>query len=320
MIEPILEFQAGINNGFKQIHEAHNLVRQVAGLSPIPNPQEGIGHALDGLGKGHDQIKANLRRGCRDNGINAEACQDIVDIMGVGGAALNGLANVLRAKKLAGLANGAKRGNDLVPKQAVSREALDLAKAQNAIKADQLKAVMGREAPAPKPTPRAAKANPKPAPKQTAAAQKGRGEGTPPQKMAPPAAKQTANQNPAKPAAVEKKTPAAVKKTEQKETGVHKNSNSYVGDTHVYSIQKVSDGKTYKVGESAQGYRKKDGASKRAEQQVRKLQQETGDLYQSKVRKEFDTKKDAREYETTLIKKTRELKGKDALPGNKGNH
>jgi hypothetical protein len=97
----------------------------------------------------------------------------------------------------------------------------------------------------------------------------------------------------------------------------HKNAKSYVGDTHVYSIQKVSDGKTHKVGQSAQGYRKKDGASKRAEQQARRLQRKTGEYYTTKVRKKFPNKKDALEYETKLIKRTRKIKGKDALQGNK---
>jgi hypothetical protein len=100
---------------------------------------------------------------------------------------------------------------------------------------------------------------------------------------------------------------------------VHKNSHQYVGKTHVYRIID-SDGKTYKIGESTQGVRKKDGASIRAEQQARKLHEQTGERYETEVRRTFSTKKEAYEYETKLIKKFREVQGKDTLPGNKGDH
>src|SRR5690606_32667068 len=48
-----------------------------------------------------------------------------------------------------------------------------------------------------------------------------------------------------------------------KETKVHKNSRSYDGETHVYAVRN-SDGTANKIGESAQGVRVRDGASKRA--------------------------------------------------------
>ena len=94
----------------------------------------------------------------------------------------------------------------------------------------------------------------------------------------------------------------------------HKNSLSYVGDTHVYRI-KGSDG-TYKIGESTQGVRKHDGASIRAEQQVRELQRETGEIYESKILKDFPDKRSAVEYQNQLRDRFRQRYGEDTLPGN----
>jgi hypothetical protein len=51
---------------------------------------------------------------------------------------------------------------------------------------------------------------------------------------------------------------------------VHKNSRAYQGESHVYVI-KAPDGSVHKVGKSSAGKRLSDGASKRAEAQVRKL-------------------------------------------------
>jgi len=106
-------------------------------------------------------------------------------------------------------------------------------------------------------------------------------------------------------------TPAAI-------PAPHKNSLSYVGETHVYRV-KGPNGKTYKIGESAQGTRVCDGASKRAEQQARRLTRETGDTYTTEIRKFFPNKASAREYETRLIERFRRLYGRDSLPGNKTN-
>ncbi|MGF1751951.1 hypothetical protein, partial [Vibrio cionasavignyae] len=96
---------------------------------------------------------------------------------------------------------------------------------------------------------------------------------------------------------------------------VHKNSLGYVGNAHVYRI-KGSDG-TYKIGESAQGLRKRDGASIRAEQQVRKLQRETGEIYESRILKTFPNKKAAVEYQDNLRDRFRRMYGHDTLPGNR---
>ncbi|MEW6536902.1 MAG: RHS repeat-associated core domain-containing protein, partial [Candidatus Auribacterota bacterium] len=97
---------------------------------------------------------------------------------------------------------------------------------------------------------------------------------------------------------------------------VHKNSLDYVGETHVYAL-KGEDG-YYKIGESAQGYRVRDGASIRAEQQVRKLRKETeGNQFFSRILKVFPDKKSAREYEKKLIERFRRLFEKDSLSGNK---
>ena len=99
---------------------------------------------------------------------------------------------------------------------------------------------------------------------------------------------------------------------------IHKNSLDYVGDTHVYAI-KDSKGATYRIGESAQGVRVRDGASIRAEQQVRKLRRETGKAYKSEILKTFPSKRAAREYETPLIERFKRMHGQNTLPGNKTN-
>ena len=95
---------------------------------------------------------------------------------------------------------------------------------------------------------------------------------------------------------------------------VHKNSLDYVGDAHVYRI-KGSDG-TYKIGESAQGLRIRDGASIRAEQQVRNLQRQTGEIYESKILKTFTSKRSAVEYQDKLRDRFRRIYGQYTLPGN----
>jgi hypothetical protein len=64
---------------------------------------------------------------------------------------------------------------------------------------------------------------------------------------------------------------------------IHKNSLDYVGETHVYSIHHAKTDIAAKVGQSAQGVRKRDGASRRAEQQVRKLRRQTGEEYYTKI-------------------------------------
>ncbi len=97
---------------------------------------------------------------------------------------------------------------------------------------------------------------------------------------------------------------------------IHKNKKEYIGTTHIYRIKK--NGKTYKIGQSAQGTRMKDGASKRAEQQARKLNRENpDDIYETEIRKTFNSKEEALAYEATLIKRFKRIFGEDALPGNK---
>jgi hypothetical protein len=98
---------------------------------------------------------------------------------------------------------------------------------------------------------------------------------------------------------------------------VHQNSLDYVGDTHVYRIKGPNG--THKIGESAQGTRVRDGASIRGEQQARRLTRETGDFYESDIRKTFPDKRSAREYETQLIELFRRMFGEDVLPGNSTN-
>ena len=98
---------------------------------------------------------------------------------------------------------------------------------------------------------------------------------------------------------------------------ISKNSLDFVGDTHVYRITGPKG--VHKIGESAQGTRKRDGASKRAELQARKLQRETGDYYETKILETFPGKRSARKRETRLIEQIRRRLGPDALPGNKTN-
>jgi hypothetical protein len=98
---------------------------------------------------------------------------------------------------------------------------------------------------------------------------------------------------------------------------IHGNSLDYVGDTHVYSIRGPNG--TYKIGQSMQGVRVSDGASIRAETQVRQLRKQTGDFYQSDIRRTFPDKSSARDYETKLIERFRRMYGDDSLPGNKTN-
>jgi hypothetical protein len=83
----------------------------------------------------------------------------------------------------------------------------------------------------------------------------------------------------------------------------------------VYRV-KGPDG-TYKIGESAQGVRVGDGASIPAEQQARRLTRETGDLFETDIRKTFPDKASARDYETRIIERFRRMYGENTLPGNK---
>jgi hypothetical protein len=86
---------------------------------------------------------------------------------------------------------------------------------------------------------------------------------------------------------------------------IHKNSNAFQGKSHVYAI-KAPDGSVHKIGKSSTGTRVTDGASKRAEAQVRKLNRE--DLtnggnggYSSEIRKDgFQSSGDAVSYETNM--------------------
>jgi hypothetical protein len=100
--------------------------------------------------------------------------------------------------------------------------------------------------------------------------------------------------------------------------GVNKNSRSYKGETHVYAVR-GPDGGVHKIGESAAGTRLRDGASKRAEKQVRALNRKDGPGYTSEIRKTFSDKDSARTYETNLIERFRSMYGQDKLPGNKTN-
>ncbi len=66
--------------------------------------------------------------------------------------------------------------------------------------------------------------------------------------------------------------------------------------------------------------RMKDGKSIRAEEQARKLHEQTGEYFRTQIRGNFSTKKQAHEYENNLIKKFKKVHGSNTLPGNKSEH
>lgn len=102
----------------------------------------------------------------------------------------------------------------------------------------------------------------------------------------------------------------------QTATSTHGNSLSNSAETHVYVIRDPQ-GRAYKIGESAQGVRVGDGASIRAEQQVRDLIRQNGPGYTSEIRRTFPGgKAPARTYETNFIERFRRMFGDDQLPGN----
>ena len=95
----------------------------------------------------------------------------------------------------------------------------------------------------------------------------------------------------------------------------HGNSLANTADTHVYVIRDPAE-RAFKIGESAQGVRVGDGASIRAEQQVRDLIREHGPGFTSEIRRTFSGKALARTYETNFIERFRRMFGDDQLPGN----
>ena len=58
----------------------------------------------------------------------------------------------------------------------------------------------------------------------------------------------------------------------------------------------------------------------RAEQQAKRLTKETGKKFDTEIRNNFNSKKEAYDYENKLIKRYRRIYGQDKLPGNKGEH
>lgn len=96
---------------------------------------------------------------------------------------------------------------------------------------------------------------------------------------------------------------------------LHRNSRAYEGESHVYAIRRP-DGSVFKVGKSSQGTRV-DGASLRAEQQVRELNETLGPGHTSEIRRTFETAADALDYEAALRERFRKLFGEDMLPGNR---
>lgn len=99
----------------------------------------------------------------------------------------------------------------------------------------------------------------------------------------------------------------------------HGNSKNYVGDTHVYVVRNAEENSVHKVGQSMKGVNKQ-GQSRRAQAQTKRLEKQTGERFRSEIRETFSTKAEALEYETRLIKTFRRMQGEDKLPGNKGVH
>ena len=103
---------------------------------------------------------------------------------------------------------------------------------------------------------------------------------------------------------------------------INKNSRAYQGESHVYVI-KAPDGTVVKVGKSSVGKRVGDGASRRAESQVRKLNREDvanggSGGYSSEIRKDgLPTSGDALDYEHRWRTTYRRLFGQGTLPGNR---
>jgi RHS repeat-associated protein len=90
------------------------------------------------------------------------------------------------------------------------------------------------------------------------------------------------------------------------------NSRSNPSETHVYKIKGPE--KLHKAGISSKGTRVKDGASKRAESQARKLRRETGDVHETKIIKVFPNRAQALDYERKLIERYSQRYGRP--PGN----
>lgn len=101
---------------------------------------------------------------------------------------------------------------------------------------------------------------------------------------------------------------------------IHKNSNAYVGDTHVYGITGPADlypGGVYKVGQSATGVRVGDRASIRAEVQARRLTRTTGRLHETYIDQVLPDKISAKAYERERRDRLRGQHGPGSLPGNR---
>ncbi len=78
-----------------------------------------------------------------------------------------------------------------------------------------------------------------------------------------------------------------------------RNRSDWGGDTHVYAIRDAA-GRILQIGESATGVTR-NGISRRAQQQVSKLQRRTGGQFSSEIRRTFPSKAQAVSYQTQLI-------------------
>lgn len=111
----------------------------------------------------------------------------------------------------------------------------------------------------------------------------------------------------------------AVERAFNQTARLHKNSLFYRAPSHAYVIVSP-DGRLFKVGESSAGIMK-NGLSKRAQAQVKKLNSElpTGSAeYRSRIIQTFDSKQDARSYERVVILRyAQRYPDRRVLPGNR---
>ena len=94
---------------------------------------------------------------------------------------------------------------------------------------------------------------------------------------------------------------------------IHGNSLQNPNPTHVYRID--GPGGLQKIGESAAGVRAGDGASIRAESQVRQLTRQTGQFYRSSIIRTLPNKAAGRAWEANLIRRYVGITGQRP-PGN----
>ena len=98
---------------------------------------------------------------------------------------------------------------------------------------------------------------------------------------------------------------------------MHRNSNCYNGKCWLYQIDNKTTGEPYKIGETGVPPNST-GKLPRPQYQVNKLNKNSTNHFDYKIKGEYNGKAEVRRIETETIKSYR--KEKFLLPGNKGNH